>query len=541
MSFSTPDSYFEEQTVQSLSITPGATALAVFIGYTRKAVDTDGNALTNVLTPVGSLLDYEAYFGGVECAGFDVLIDVDGNAAHVSATGTRSHLYQSIDLYFRNGGGSCFILSIGSSRDPVIREDFERGLAVLKNDDRPTLIVLVDAVNLGNADYYMLCNSALEQCSELKDRFVILDVKNNDITAFRNGIGIANLSYGAAYYPYLNTTSVTPCDETLVSVRHGYGLFEKENCIRISYAGRPGEGAAISIDEAENDQEDTPHVSVAGNRISLLVDPGTGSAPAAIIDAWKRVSEPGKFAVGIAGTGQDSLVRQQADLVFDEEIATLADNRIKIDNPSVYASVVGALHQRKTTVPPGCVVAAAYSKTDIASGPWKAPANIVIDDVIGPVLEINNSGQEFLNDSPDGKSINALRSFVNRGTLIWGTRTLDGNSNEWRYIPVRRLFIKVESDIRRATAFAVFEPNNSFTWLKIRTMLIGYLDELWSAGALNGTTAEEAYFIRLGLGETMDDEDVKEGRLHISVGIAAVTPAEFVVLTITHNLQGYDG
>ncbi len=541
MSFSTPNSYLEEQTVQPLSITPGATALAVFIGYTQKAADTDGNDLTDVLTPVGSLPDYEAYFGGVECAGIDVHIDVDGNAAHVSEAATRHYLHQSIDLYFRNGGGSCFILSVGSSSGPVTREDFERGLTVLKNDDRPTLVVLADAVNLGDADYYMLCNSALEQCSELKDRFVILDVKNNDVTTFRNGIGIANLSYGAAYYPYLNTTSVSPCDESLVSVRRGYGLFEKENCIRISYAGRPGEGAAISIAEAADDREDTPYVSVAGNSISLVVDPGTGSAPAAIIDAWRRVSEPGKFAIGVAGTGQEALARQQAEFVFDEEIAKLADNRIKIDNPSVYANVVSTLHQRKTTLPPGCVVAAAYSQTDTVSGPWKAAANIVLNDVTGPVLEINNSGQEFLNNSPDGKSINALRSFVNKGTLIWGARTLDGNSNEWRYIPVRRLFIKVESDIRRATAFAVFEPNNSFTWLKIRTMLIGYLDELWSAGALNGTTAEEAYFIRLGLGETMNDEDIRAGRLHISVGIAAVRPAEFVVMTITHNLQGSDG
>ena len=96
---------------------------------------------------------------------------------------------------------------------------------------------------------------------------------------------------------------------------------------------------------------------------------------------------------------------------------------------------------------------------------------------------------------------------------------------------------KVESDIRRSTAFSVFEPNNSFTWLKIKTMLIAYLDELWSAGALNGATAEDAYFIRVGLGETMDDGDILEGRLNISVGIAAVRPAEFVVMTITHILR----
>ena len=541
MSFSTPDSYLEEQTVRPLSISPGATALPVFIGYTRKAIDTNGNDLTDVPTPIGSLLDYEAYFGSVEAAGWDVQIDANGNVSGVGAATTRHYLFNSVDLYFRNGGGSCFILSIGRYSDPVTRKDFDRGLSILKHDDRPTLMVLADAVNLGDADYYMLARSALQQCSELKDRFAILDVKANDVATFRTGIGNANLSYGAAYYPYLNTTSGYPYDESRVSVKHGYGLFEIEDCIRICYDGRPGEGATISIAEAAPDQADIPHVSVAGNNISLVVETGAGSPPAAVLDAWKRISDPGKFDMTVAGTGLVLLAQQQAEFAFDEEIARLGHGRIKIDNPSVYGNVVNALDQQRMSLPPSGVVAAAYSKTDIASGPWKAPANIVINDVTGPVVDINNTGQEYLNNSPDGKSINALRSFVNKGTLIWGARTLAGNSNEWRYIPVRRLFIKVESDIRRATAFSVFEPNNSFTWLKIRTMLIGYLDELWSAGALNGAIAEEAYFIRLGLGETMDDEDIRAGRLHISVGIAAARPAEFVVMTITHTLQGPDG
>ena len=541
MSFSTPDSYLEEQTVRPLSISPGATALAVFIGYTRKAIDAHGNDLTDVPTPVGSLLDYEAYFGSVEPAGWDVQIDANGTATSVGPAAVRHYLYHSVDLYFRNGGGSCFILSVGSYSDPASRKDFDRGLSILKHDDRPTLLVLADAVNLSDTDYYQLARSALRQCRELQDRFAILDVKDNDVATFRNSIGGANLSYGAAYYPYLNTTSGYPYDESRVSVKHGYGLFEIENCIRISYDGRPGEGATIGIAEAAPGQVDIPHVSVAGNSISLVVDTGAGSLPAAVLDAWKRIPDPGKFGMTVAGTGQVLLARQQAEFAFDEEIARLGDGRIKIDSPSIYDNVVSALEQQKMSLPPSGAVAAAYSKTDIASGPWKAPANIVISDVTGPVVDINNSGQEYLNNSPDGKSINALRSFVNQGTLIWGARTLDGNSTEWRYIPVRRLFIKVESDIKRATAFSVFEPNNSFTWLKIRTMLIGYLDELWSAGALNGAIAEEAYFIRLGLGETMDDEDIRAGRLHISVGIAAARPAEFVVMTITHILQDPDG
>ena len=537
MSFSTPNSYLEEQTVQPLAINSGATALPVFVGYTEKAVGIHGNDLTNVLTPLGSLLDYEAHFGSAEYSDFGVYLDTGGNVVSATEAGTRHYLHQSIDLYFRNGGGSCYILSIGNYSTPIAPEDFANALSILENEEAPTLVILTDAVNLTETDYYTLVRSALAQCNELKDRFLILDVKDNDLTTFRDGIGSANLSYGAAYYPYLNTTFNYPYDEARVSVRHSYGLFEIENCICVTYDGAPGDGATIIIAEFPDDLTGIPYISVDGSNIVLVVSAGTGSASGAIIEAWKKVADPGKFAIKMAGTGSDFLTLQDARFAYEEELAKLGDDRIKIDSPVIYANVVSALNRNKAVVPPSAVIAAAYTKTDLETGPWKAPANVMLSNVTGPARQINNFEQDNLNFSPDGKSINAVRSFINKGTLIWGARTLDGNSNEWRYIPVRRLFIKVESEIKRATAFSVFEPNNSFTWLKIKTMLIAYLDELWSAGALNGATSEQAYFVRAGLGETMDDKDILEGRLHISVGIAPARPAEFVVMTITHILQ----
>ena len=537
MSFSTPNSYLEEHTIQPVTINSGATALPVFVGYTRKAIDAHGNNLTNMLTPIGSLLDYEAYFGAAEVTGLDVHIDVDGHVLNVAGADTRHYLHQSIDLYFRNGGTTCYILSVGNYSGPMVLEDFDNAIAVLENEAAPTLVILTDAVNLSSADYYTLCNSVLAQCSELMDRFVILDVKDNDVNTFRDGIGNVNLSYGAAYYPYVNTTFDYPYDESRVAVRHGYGLFEIDNCISVAYSGLPADGAAITITEAPAGLADIPDVTVTGNTVKILVNAGTGSPPGAVIEAWKRVSGRGLFDIKVAGTGSVFLSQQAAEFVFDGELAKLGDGRIKIDSPVIYDGVTSALSREKTVLPPSAVVAAAYAKTDIETGPWKAPANIIINDVTGPVRHINNTDQETLNRSQDGKSINGIRSFTNRGTLIWGARTLDGNSNEWRYVPVRRLFIKLESEIRKSTTFCVFEPNNSFTWLKLKTMLIAYLDELWSAGALNGAAAEEAYFVRIGLGETMDEKDILEGRLHISVGVAPVRPAEFIAMTITHILQ----
>ena len=122
-------------------------------------------------------------------------------------------------------------------------------------------------------------------------------------------------------------------------------------------------------------------------------------------------------------------------------------------------------------MPPSSAVAGIYARVDRERGVWKAPANVSLASVIGPTVKITNEEQEALNVDPTaGKSINAIRSFTGKGTLIWGARTLAGNDNEWRYVPVRRLFNLIEESIQKATAFVVFESNSAVTWLKVKTI-----------------------------------------------------------------------
>jgi len=121
--------------------------------------------------------------------------------------------------------------------------------------------------------------------------------------------------------------------------------------------------------------------------------------------------------------------------------------------------------------------------------------------------------------------------------IYWGARTLAGNDNEWRYISVRRFFIFVEESVKRATEQFVFEPNDANTWVKVRGMIESYLYSLWERGALAGPTPEAAYYVHVGLGKTMTAQDVLEGRLIVEIGIAAVRPAEFIVLRFMHKLQ----
>ncbi|HHG85435.1 MAG TPA: phage tail sheath family protein, partial [Bacteroidetes bacterium] len=192
----------------------------------------------------------------------------------------------------------------------------------------------------------------------------------------------------------------------------------------------------------------------------------------------------------------------------------------------------------KVILPPSPAVAGVYAKIDNDQGVWVAPANVALQSVIKPVQAISEGKQASLNiDATAGKSINAIRNFTGRGTLVWGARTLAGNDNEWRYVPVRRLFLSAEESIRKATAPFVFSANDAQTWVKVSSMIASYLDSLWRQGALMGAKAEDAYFVKVGLGTTMTQENVLNGEMIVEVGLAAVRPAEFIVMKFYHHLN----
>ena len=179
-----------------------------------------------------------------------------------------------------------------------------------------------------------------------------------------------------------------------------------------------------------------------------------------------------------------------------------------------------------------------YARTDETRGVWKAPANVSLIGVSDPVRLITDDEQANLNvDTTAGKSINVIRQFAGRGNIIWGVRTLAGNDNEWRYVSVRRFFNMVEESTKKATQQFVFEPNDRNTWTRVKGMIDNFLLLQWRAGALAGATPEEAFFVRVGLPETMTSFDILEGRMNVEIGMAVVRPAEFIILKFSHKMQ----
>lgn len=219
--------------------------------------------------------------------------------------------------------------------------------------------------------------------------------------------------------------------------------------------------------------------------------------------------------------------------------AYIAENEKDLLNTfPVYRNIYNAVSKRPSFVPPSGAVVGAYAAVDASRGVWKAPANVSLNNVVALTETIGNEEQQSLNvDVTGGKSINAIRFFKGKGHLIWGARTLAGNDNEWRYVPVRRLYNMVEESIKKATEHVVFEPNDANTWTRVRAMIGNFLTGLWRQGALAGAKPEESFFVNVGLGLTMTAQDILEGRMIIEVGMAAVRPAEFIVLRFMHKLQ----
>lgn len=183
-------------------------------------------------------------------------------------------------------------------------------------------------------------------------------------------------------------------------------------------------------------------------------------------------------------------------------------------------------------------MAGIYTMVDNSRGVWKAPANVSVNMVVAPCTTISSEEQERLTiDVIAGKSINVIRLFPGQGVLVWGARTLDGNSQDWKYINVRRTAIMIEQSLKLAMKAYVFEPNENNTWITVKSMMTNFLTNVWKQGGLAGATPEDAFDVQIGLGTTMTPNDILDGIMRVTIKLAIVRPAEFIVITFQQQQQ----
>lgn len=192
--------------------------------------------------------------------------------------------------------------------------------------------------------------------------------------------------------------------------------------------------------------------------------------------------------------------------------------------PDPISTVPGATR----TLPPGGAVLGLYSQTDARSGVQKAPAgvNIPLQRVVNVELGFQNSNLDTLNTN----AININRSVPGYGFCVMGARTLISNLPS-RYVNIQRTLRSIQFNLTGLTQFAVFENNNENLWSRLNAVVKQYLQGIWQQGVLQGDTADQAFFVQCD-GENNTATTIAAGEVHVKVGLALNTPAEFVVIDI---------
>ncbi|MCP4254190.1 MAG: phage tail protein [Candidatus Scalindua sp.] len=586
-------------------------------------------------------------------------------------------MFNSLELFFDNGGGPCYIVSVGGYSSAPTYAQLKAGVDALKKYDEPTLFVIPDSVSLSAVEHGTLMADVLSQCKELQDRFAIMDVYEGDETSvsasstytiannFRGRVSSGYLKYGAAYFPFVKAfltlnynyesiafidnatdTAITDLHNLDTSVDTGTEFGLVIDTLDSAEGIRDAVNTATGIDtfkvgydsDMTTGADFAARLTNAGNTIKTkaedligILDPGAaspiadatplhdnitdlidsnsdlksvieslvaydvqyGTSGLSVFSVVTASTDPGDpkpvgfsipgvdyiWETGFNGTdytdapdyelynlgdfsGLDNIYTgattdeeryNQARPYFDslynriliimnsieEEVQdSLNEEEGNLRSTSMYQGVLSKIRETPIEIPPSGAVAGIYARVDNDRGVWKAPANVVVSSILGPSVKVDDKDQEGLNvDATSGKSINAIRAFTGKGTLIWGARTLAGNDNEWRYVSVRRFYNMVEESVKKATAWAVFEANDANLWVKVKGMIDNFLTTLWRQGALAGSSTDQAFYVNVGLDETMTSLDILEGRMIVEIGMAAVRPAEFIVLKFSHKMQ----
>lgn len=489
----TPGVYIVEKNAFPNSVVEVATAVPAFIGYTEKALN-GTKSLLNQPWRVTSMAEFRSYFGEAPKPKFSIVKDASAPGIsfnkenYVVKRQDSYNLFYNMLLFYANGGGPCYIVSVGDYTEALEKTKLEGGIEPLLKEQEPTMVVVPEAMNLTEAsDCYALQQAMLNHCGyRMQNRFAVLDVYNgykdrNDpegdvVTNFRESIGSEFLDYGAVYYPWINTSIVQENELNFLNVQE-----------------------------------------IAELKDLLLAETTLMAMP----DEKKEL--------------RDAYINQLDTEMSEIEIATLHKTLFQLS--PLYRDVIKEMRTLLNLMPASAAMAGVYTMVDNTRGVWKAPANVGIATAVSPSVNISHEQQEDLNVPLNGKSVNAIRAFTGEGIKVWGARTLDGNSLDWRYINVRRTMIMLEESIKNAARAYVFDPNVSNTWVNVRSMIGNFLNGIWKRGGLAGATPEDAYSVHVGLGETMTPEDILEGIMRVTVLVAMVRPAEFIEITFQQQMQ----
>ncbi|QDL12790.1 phage tail sheath family protein (plasmid) [Brasilonema octagenarum UFV-E1] len=548
LDYKAPGVYIEEIDRGSRPIEGVSTAVAGFVGFTE---DIRGGAELYKPMLVTNWTQYLNYFARPQSDGY---------------TDFNAYLPFAVYGYFMNGGGRCWITSIGTQLPTAVRPTTPEPtiLQINGRGNRPSLLFTLRPEQAAGGPLNIVINDSgprplpegtegepppntgeyftiqisrgeevLEQYENLTmNREPAAQTATYAVAASRNSMYVnvtdpsrsgSPLARRPANGQYELTIPIVPSSpdrfsqdiEGVRDDRTGVrGIFEIDEITMLACPDlmRAYEARVIDLDQVHYIMELMVSMcegSASGdipnppNRMVLLDPPLESTKPQQVVEWLERFNRRSMFAA-------------------------LYYPWIKVGNPRDGG--------RPILVPPCGHMMGVWGRTDETRGVYKAPANEVPRGVIGLAYETNFREQELLN--PLG--INCIRNFPNRGIRIWGARTLvEPDKTEWRYISVRRLISYIEKSIELGTQWVVFEPNDEYLWSRVIRVVSNFLERLWREGALFGATPQQSFYVKCD--EELNPEETRIlGRLYVEVGVCPVRPAEFVIFRIS-QWNGFEG
>lgn len=509
--YQSPGVYVEEVAAGARPLAGVGTAIAAFVGLTESGP-------FNMPLLVSNWTQFTKTFGGFVAG---------------------SYLAQSVYGYFMNGGGNCYIVRIGQDAGPSApapRSARAKELAAAPTAQIGRLkVVAIDPTVQPNeisvqitdtttenpiADAFKLVVKRGGQQVEEFDNVTMAKGKQNVVTIVNASSKVINLEDTASgaveRLPNAEIALAAPpapaelplprlsADDYVGDVAERTGFAGLEAIDEVTMLCVPDlmsayQQGAIDLDTVQAVQVAMiAHCELMGDRVAIL-DPPPGMN-AQQVKEW-RVDRAR----------------------YDSMYATLYWPWIQTMNPAT-----GML----SFMPPSGHVAGIWGRNDDTRGVHKAPANEVVRGAVNIEINITRNEHDLLN--PEG--INCIRAFPGRGIRVWGARTLSSDP-AWRYLNVRRLFNYLEESILSGTNWVVFEPNDDALWAKIRRTISAFLVQEWRAGALFGSTPDEAFYVKCD-SETNPSEGIDAGQVVCEIGVAPVKPAEFVIFRLAQFSGG---
>lgn len=450
-------------------------------------------------------------------------------------------LFYQMQMFFANGGSTCYVVSTGlysSTGDGNLTSTMVKdALEKLEKEREVTLIVVPEAVS--SNDCASIQQNMMKHCGEMKNRFAILDVPTGDkdkqldkrIEDFQNTV-TNDFSYGAAYFPWLNTTVLserdlngeqfTWDDSVWTNMEHLEKADASMAAILKSFSSKT-EVLELKKEEEENEEEKKGKEGIYFNTVTI------GPVKGGVVTGIEEV----KGNDGNVTAKKVTVTWYSKDNLKDKENLHLA----LYNGSPLYKQAIKGVLKQLNLLPPSAAMAGIYTMVDHSRGVWKAPANVSLNYVDSPAENLDDDEQANLNAPMNGKAVNVIRLFRGEGVKVWGARTLDSNSLDWRYINVRRTLLFLEESVKNAARAYVFEPNDAGTWINMKCMIENFLRSVWKRGGLAGSTPEEAFEVHVGLGDTMTGDDILEGIMRITVLVAVTHPAEFIEITFQQQMQ----